>query len=210
MKRPLFAIVGLPISLWASLAVAQPPEPPTQQPSPEAEFHASPVALAHELSISLHFEDVDVVALLRKISLEGNVEVIVQGVASGKIKQVHLDKVAPETALERVAQLAGLDWKLEDKTYIISQKAIATPSGTKDVRISLTFEDAPISSVLEMIGKQTNIQVTVSDDVTERLQLIRLKNETPESAIEKVAQAANLVWRKGGNNNYTVSKPKLG
>jgi type II secretory pathway component HofQ len=210
MKRQLFAVAGLAISLWASLAVAQPPEPPAQQPSPEAEFQDPSFPLAHELSISLHFEDVDVVALLRKIALEGNVEVIVRGDVSGKVKQIHLDKVAPETALEHVAQLAGLDWKLEDKTYIISQKATATPSGQKDIRVSLTFADAPVSLVLEMIGEQSNIRVSVGDDVTGRLQLIRLKNETPESAIEKIAQAANLVWRRGGNNNYIVSKREPG
>lgn len=177
-------------------------------PAPETQITV--FTSADGLRLNLHFDNRDVIDVLKTISMQGNVEVIVGSTVHGKVSNIHIDGVRPEDALEQVCREANLTWTIQNKTYVIIRKLFKAPSNLQPkISISLEFQDVPLAAILTMIGEQGNIRVILGGTVTgdEKLNYIRLKNETPESAIQKISQAADFVWTKLDDKTYSITKP---
>lgn len=79
----------------------------------------------------------------------------------------------------------------------------ALPAG--QALLSVKFVDTPVAEIVKMISESGNVQIIINGDVTAKLQFINLIDATPEQAIEKVAAAAGLSWRKLEDNTYVIA-----
>jgi type II secretory pathway component HofQ len=205
MKKTSLLLIGVSTTLYASLAMAQvsktAPAAPVERFVP-LELSVQP---AKEITLSMNYKDVDVIELLHKIAVEGNLAIAVRGDVEGLVEEIRLTNVSPEQALQKVVEEAGLTWKLVDQVYIVTPTTAAKPE-EKATRIELSFQDVEIASLLMIVSQQFNLKVSVSPDVTGKLKLINLKNRTPQEALQTICQAGNLAWKKDGDT-YFVSKP---
>ncbi|MBV9470988.1 MAG: hypothetical protein JO316_20485 [Abitibacteriaceae bacterium] len=87
---------------------------------------------------------------------------------------------------------------------LMPQASPTLPQG--QATLDLKFEDTAVADIVKLISEQGNVQIIINGDVNEKLQYINLSNITPEQAIEKVAQAANLTWRKLEDKTYIIAK----
>jgi type II secretory pathway component HofQ len=203
-KSPLL-FVKISTVLCGALAVAQFAKPASTQPAHDAAPLGQSIRPIEELKLTLNYKDIDAVELLQKVSTDGNLAIVVRGDVEGLVEEIHLNQVEPEYALEKVAEEAGLDWKLVDQVYIVSPRKTVKPTG-KGRKISLRFENVDISALLNIIGQQFEVKLSVSPEVTGQLKYLQLKNRSPEDAITLICQAAGLVCQKEGDT-YVVSKP---
>jgi len=210
MNTANYFLVALGVTLTSITAPAMRSMADTQSaPTPETKVG---VATSHEgLRLNLHFNNIDVVDALKTISKQGNIEVIVRDTVHGKVWNVRLDGITPEDALEQVCTATGLSWTIQNKTYIISKKLPkALPIAKAKPRISLEFQETSVAEILAMVGEQGHIHVILGSTVIggEKLNYIRLNNETPEDAIQKISQAAGLMWKKLDDKTYSITKPE--
>lgn len=205
LPRRSFAIAGSLLVLVTSAIVAV---ADNKSPVPIPELPVSVVSSADTLLLNLHFENADVVEVLRTIAVRGNLELFVQGSVVGNLKSLHLEGVSPEDAIEKVCQAANLVWHIDNKTYVIAMKTSLAPASEKPKQIGLQFIDTPIRQILRMIGESGDINITVDESISDKVSYVRMSNETPESAIEKITRMDNLVWRKVDDKNYVVTKTK--
>ena len=73
-------------------------------------------------------------------------------------------------------------------------------------RIEMQFRDVDVAGLLSMIGEQFKVKIIVNDDVDVRLKSINLSDMTAEQALETVAEAANLQFRRNSAGVYLVAK----
>jgi len=83
-------------------------------------------------------------------------------------------------------------------------KAPPLPQGSS--LVTLNFKDVSVADLVALIAEQGNVGIVINDDVNGRLKHISLIDKTPEEAIQFVAQAANLEWRKLDNKTYIIAK----
>lgn len=72
--------------------------------------------------------------------------------------------------------------------------------------VSLRFEDAPVADLLRMIAEEGNVEISIRGDVVGTLKYINIVNEDPGKAIERVAEAGGLQWRKLGERSFVVAQ----
>lgn len=196
MKIKSFLWVGLSTTLCASLAVAQlPPVVPLERS----------VQPAQEVKLNLNYQDVDVIDLLRKVSTEGNLAIVVRGDVQGMVEKIRLKNASPELALQKVVEEAGLDWKLVDHVYIVTPKTSLTPADQGVKRLELHFEEVDIVDLLQIISQNYGVKVSISPDVTGRLRLVHLKDRSAQEHIEMICKSVNLTCRKEGDT-YLIAK----
>jgi uncharacterized membrane protein YgcG len=83
-------------------------------------------------------------------------------------------------------------------------KAPPLPQGP--ALVTLSFKDVSVAELVALIAEQGNVGIVINDDVNAKLKHINLIEKTPEEAIQFVAQAANLEWRKLDNKTYIIAK----
>jgi cold shock CspA family protein len=72
--------------------------------------------------------------------------------------------------------------------------------------VSLQFEDADVATLVRMIAEQSKVQIIINGDVTGKIGFIQLTDVEPEVAIQRVALAGNLQWRKLDQDTYIIAK----
>jgi hypothetical protein len=70
----------------------------------------------------------------------------------------------------------------------------------------MQFRDVDVAQLLSMIGEQFRVKIIVNGDVDEKLKSINLSDMTAEQALETVAEAANLQFRRNAAGVYIVAK----
>ncbi|RYG66841.1 hypothetical protein EON80_14695 [bacterium] len=203
-KTSIWFVSGF-VALYASLAVAQLANPAKSQKVPDLGPAEHSVQPGKAITLTLNYQDVDAVDLLKKIAIEGNLQLMVRGDVEGLVEEIRLKEVDPEIALQKVAEEAGLDLKLANHVYIVKPKTSLKPA-EEDNRVSLSFEDVEVSFLLNIIGQQFGVKVSVSPDIDSKIKVIELKNRSAIEEIELICQVANLTCKKEGNT-YFVSKP---
>jgi hypothetical protein len=71
-------------------------------------------------------------------------------------------------------------------------------------RFTLSFHNADATDVLRAVALQTGVSVAASPSVKGRTISVRLRDVTAEEALQVVAQAAGLTYRRGAGNTYVV------
>jgi type II secretory pathway component GspD/PulD (secretin) len=81
------------------------------------------------------------------------------------------------------------------------------PTAQERALVSLQFEDADVAELVRMIGDQSGLQIIIPGDVSNvKIKYINLTNVEPEVAIQRVAQAGNLQWRKLDKDTFIVAR----
>jgi len=80
------------------------------------------------------------------------------------------------------------------------------PAGSEQL-INITVKDAAVAEVLHMIGRAGSVNVVVGAGVEGRIKSINLTDVTVEQALQYIALAQNLYWRKLGNAYLVSAQP---
>lgn len=100
----------------------------------------------------------------------------------------------------------------------LGDHAATVPTGSRPIsarstpqqqpRVTLEFNDVPVTELLAMIATQGEVSIAIGSDVDPQMRIpfIRSIEVTPEEAIEDAALAAGLQWRKRSDKKYFVGK----
>jgi type II secretory pathway component GspD/PulD (secretin) len=81
------------------------------------------------------------------------------------------------------------------------------PAAQERPLVSLQFQDADVADLIQMIADQSKVQIIIHGDVTgQKIGYIKMEDVEPEIAIQRVAMAGNLQWRKLDNDMYVIAK----
>ncbi len=86
--------------------------------------------------IELSFQDVEVGELLDLIARQFDVQVVISGDVSGRLRSINLTNKTPEAAIRHVVAAANLKWrKLEDGTFLIGKQLPEGDSVLTDIKV---------------------------------------------------------------------------
>lgn len=80
------------------------------------------------------------------------------------------------------------------------------PAGSEQL-INITVKDASVPEVLHMIARAGSVNVVVGEGVEGRIKTINLTDVTVEEALQFIALAQNLYWRKLGKTYIVSANP---
>lgn len=163
-----------------------------------------------ELRLNLQCDNVDATDVLAAIAKKGHTTIIIKEANAKNAWSLHLESATPETAIEKVCEAAGLDWTIQNQTYVVGQiDSQSVPPAQKPSTITMEFADVEVAPVLKLIGEQTNTKIIMGDNTSEaKLTYVRLRNESAEGAIQKIALAVGFDWKKLDDNTYSITKPE--
>lgn len=190
--------LGTPL-IPSSSAVAQPnPIVPTQAASiPKG---LSVAVSDNELKMSLNVEDADVADTLRRMVLQGNLQIAARGKIAGTVSVAAQGN--PEDVLQAFCKAAQLSCRKLNGVWQVEKEVAARPSQEK--LLDLMFEDVEARDIIEMIAKEFDLKVSIAPKVGGKIALIRLTSMTPPQALAQVALAADLKLAEK-DNVWTIS-----
>lgn len=129
----------------------------------------------------------------------------VQIIDAGELRSAVRIELEITGLYEHMAYQAGNDWIIEvsklEALQIAADKDAIDFYETKEYegsRVTFSFQDIPVRSVLQLIADVSDFNVVVADNVTGNLTL-RLTNVPWDQALDIVLDARNLDMRKNGN-----------
>lgn len=173
---------------------------PSPVPAPEAV--ASPaksetsavdvVSKKGKLRLRVVLREADAVKALRQIAEKGDLQLVIKSGVIGSVKEMKLEKVSPESALQKVCKAVELGCEVRDGLWIVSPAKIAPAAMDKPKVIdAMAFSDVDASDLFSLLATQFNLSIIVSPEVKGKIPYIQLHNKTPRQAIEAVALAIN-------------------
>lgn len=140
------------------------------------------------LSVDVRAQSVLASKVIAELASKTNTDIIIY--ADAEIPFVDFKKYSPSEALKKVVDSAGLWVQLEGKTYIIDRRTALQKNGNNG--LEMVFRDIGIRELLETLAKQFDLKVEIAPSVSGQLIAIRLDDETPRGAVEKIARGAKL------------------
>lgn len=115
-----------------------------------------------------------------------------------------LGALAPQTSAQ-----SGAIVPAQAPTLGAAVPSTATPASPSAVRpmAELSFRDAEVTGILTMISENFDVPMVIASDVQGIiLPSVNLPNKTPEAAIQAIAMAAGLKYRKQPDGTYLIAK----
>ncbi len=89
----------------------------------------------------------------------------------------------------------------------VPNRVVATPPIAAQTMTDVSFRDVEVTEVLNMISQGFDVPMLIASDVSGIvLPVINLPRRTPEAAIQAIATAAGLKFRKQADGTYIIAK----
>jgi hypothetical protein len=202
------ALLG-PLCSSNSGAWAQPTDGPAGNMKPVPSIQVVSVsAVRDELALTARFENASATEALGRIARLGNLQIIVPGRLVGKIDALQFEAVSPEQALKKVCDAAHFSyqrvegvWNIDVRPPDADPKAKPAP-----MMLELSFSDVPVRDLVGILAEHFVLSVDIAPEVKGTIAQIRLDEISPEKALQKIAQAANLDLAKVGQKFLLTAK----
>lgn len=126
--------------------------------------------------------------VLDKLAEQARLDIIVRNDA--KISSLNLKGVSPEQAIKEIAEAAQLSYRQDGEIYVIGKKANLEKSENNE--LELVFTNIGIRDLLGILSEQFGLKIEIAPTVSGELAIVHLHDETPASAVEKIARGARL------------------
>lgn len=118
---------------------------------------------------------------------------------------VLLGALAPQT-FAQTSSITASGQGITPGAAVPAPVASALPSTTRPMT-DVSFRDIEVTEVLNMISQGFNVPMVIAPDVNGIiLPAINLPNQTPEAAIQAIAVAAGLKYRRQADGTYLIAK----
>lgn len=114
----------------------------------------------------------------------------------------------PRRAAAAAATAAAALLTFAAGTAAPGSRALAAPPGATRL-LSLSFHDADAADVLRAIAVESGISIAISPSVKGKMISVRLRNVTPEEALQLVTQAAGVTFRRSDGAYVVGSAEEL-